>query len=318
MGLDRLRKMKSKRMGGEPIPQQQQAQPVYVEQPQVIQQPVYAEPVHQQQQPQHQQYHEPVQPQQPVYVEQPQYHEPVQQHQAPQYQEPVQQNQGPQYQEHNQYGYGEQPRQDNYNPYSMIPMRNYDPRRDRRSGTTLPSLCNVGRALTQEELKRHVIESLGLNPSSDIIVHQPKHINVEPLKFDVKDRTGLIAKKVEEAENKHGLSVIPFKVAGLNKFITEIVGYSIIEIDGEKCASSSERVVNRRLLDKYVDEFKDILSCGGIVDGYSLMTEFSHNDKIYNIPALNVYEIDELQNLFADFGAVSYIEDEEVKIAIGI
>lgn len=336
---------------------QPQPQPVYQEQPKPVQpqpepvyqeQPVQQEPVYSQQQfpPQPEVAQEPVysqqftQNQEPVYS-QPVYEEPVYE---PQPQQPVYQQQDarnrdpymnfrdsgeqlqdgrkiyrkmsrnvPQQPVHRQapqprgyyeedYGYGYN---DNFNTYNQ---RHVMPN----------SITTIDRPLTPEELKEHMISCFNLDPQSDIEVYRPQLVDVEPLDFEIKDTTGSISEKLEKVEKDLKLSVIPFKVAGINKFVSEIPGYDIIvDDDGEKYASGSNHMANKTLVDSYKLEWKNRLMTGEIINE-NLTTEYETETKTYRLCKLNHYEINYLLTLFKNYGASGYEMDGDSYIAIAI
>lgn len=186
----------------------------------------------------------------------------------------------------------------------------------RRPMKPVTTLATMGATLSQAELKQHIVEALGLTTCNTVEVYQQKFLNVEPLTFEIKDLNGSISLKLEAIEKETGLSVIPFKLAGLNNFITDIPGYTIIEMDKEKFVSSTTHPANMIRLNKYIDEWKATLQSGLKVDA-SLEMEYTTSDKTYKVCSLNQYEIDYLQTLFRNYGAVGYIVDGVPHMAIG-
>lgn len=186
----------------------------------------------------------------------------------------------------------------------------------RRSNKPVSTLATIGGTLSQAELKQHIVEALGLTTCNSVEVYQQKYLNVEPLTFEIKDLNGSISLKLEAIEKETGLSVIPFKLAGLNNFITEIPGYTIIESDKDKFVSSTTHPANMTRLNKYIEEWKATLQSGLKVDA-PLEMEYTTSEKTYKMCSLNQYEIDYLQTLFRNYGAVGYIVDGVPYMAIG-
>lgn len=206
-----------------------------------------------------------------------------------------------------------------YDQKTGEPLYDGDPRIDayrRRSLVNTGSLAVIDKELTVEELKQHVVDSLNII-GEDIVVYQPPHANVKARDFEIRDTNGVIAARLEEIEKETGLSVIPFKVAGLTNFVKEILGYSIFEKDGEKFATSNSHIVNQAKLDSVLLEFDNELRQGFVVNK-DIMTEYDYKGVTYKLPMFNQYEIGYICATYRNYGAVAYEIDNVTHIAVGI
>ena len=312
-------------------------QPIQPE-PQVVQQPIQPEPqvVQQPIQPEPQVVQQPIQPEsnpqvnvEPNVAQQPFAQQPfVQQAYGQQpYSQPIVQPQpqpAPQKEGYILVGYDAnlQPiynKDNNYNPsrklvgYDANMQPIYEtPKKD--IVITQP-LSMITKELTQEELSQHIIESLSLK-TNDVTVFEVPHANVKPKVLDVKDTRGIIAQKLEKVEQDTGLSVIPFKMAGITKFVTEIMGYEVFEIDGEKYASSTQHRVSPQRVDTICNLIDNTIISGGVVNE-KVMMEYSEKGVTYNVCQFNKYEMGYLEALYRNYRAVFYSIGPDVYIAVG-
>ena len=168
-----------------------------------------------------------------------------------------------------------------------------------------------------EEKEQYLKERLGIDPNEEIIVYDEPAIEVEALNFEIKDPNGKIAQKVLLAEKETGLHVIPFKIAGLNKMVTEIMGYDVIEIDGEKFATAKDHCIQDMTVNNYERKWCEILQSGEPVNE-SLMIEV-------NLPgygniktiALNQFEIKYLMGRFRLYNVLPFVKGNDVFFTIG-
>lgn len=206
-----------------------------------------------------------------------------------------------------------------YDQKTGEPLYEGDPRIDvyrRRSLVNTGSLAVIDKELTVEELKQHVVDSLNII-GEEIVVYQPPHANVKARDFEIRDTNGVIAARLEEIEKETGLSVIPFKVAGLTNFVKEILGYCIFEKDGEKYATSNSHIVNQAKLDSILLEFDNELRQGFVVNK-DIMIEYDYKGVVYKLPMFNQYEIGYICATYRNYGAVAYEIDNVTHIAVGI
>ena len=312
--------------------EQNYQQPVQQPSEQNYQQPVQ-QPVYQQQPVQEPIYRQPQQTREPIYGQEPVYTQPVQEpiyQQEPVYQEPVYQQ--PAYQQPVYPGFTESGEQtvDGRKIYRKVPqsqpvhmpvnqpMPYYDEGYgfDTYNRKPVARTASLGRPLTPEEMKESMIVNLGLDPQADIEIYRPQLVDVEPLDFEIKDSTGSIANKLESLEKELKLSVIPFKVAGINRFVSEIPGYDIItDKDGEKYASANDHIASKQLVESYKLDWKNKLMVGEIVNEDITIT-YETEAKSYRLCSLNHYEINFLLTLFKNYNAASYSIDGECCIAI--
>lgn len=214
----------------------------------------------------------------------------------------------------NQPMYNQQPM---YQPMSVQRAKvvngasSYMPQQQPQYMTSSTALVSV------EEKEQYLKERLGIDPNEDIVVYDEPAIEVEALNFEIKDPNGKIAQKVLIAERETGLHVIPFKIAGLNKMVTEIMGYDIIEIDGEKFATSKEHSIQDMTVSNYERKWCEILQSGEPVNE-SLMIEV-------NVPgygtvktiALNQFEIKYLMGRFRLYNVLPFAKGNDVFFTIG-
>lgn len=176
------------------------------------------------------------------------------------------------------------------------------------------------KSYTEEELKEYVITRLGIDPNFGLEVYQPKMINVEPIELQIKDPNGRIGQKLEAIEKETGLSVIPFKLAGLNKFVIQIMGYDIYDdSEGNKYATGTSHIANQMRINDLEKRFSNKLCSGEIVEE-SVMMEYldtATGDK-YKVPSLNRQEMDYILTRFREFGVLGYSTNDETYITMGI
>lgn len=173
---------------------------------------------------------------------------------------------------------------------------------------------------TEEELKEYVINRLGIDPNFGLEVYQPKMINVEPIELQIKDPNGRIGQKLEAIEKETGLSVIPFKLAGLNKFVIQIMGYDIYDdSEGNKYATGTSHIANKMRINDLEKSFSSKLCSGEIVEESVMMdhVDIATGEK-YRVPSLNRQEMDYILTRFREFGVLGYSTNDETYITMGI
>lgn len=182
----------------------------------------------------------------------------------------------------------------------------------------LKPLSLIEEPLTQDELKQHVVTALGLPAGSDITVYEVPYAHVQPKTLEITDTNGLLKEKVERAERKTGLSVIPLKVAGLNNFVTSIQDYYVYAVDGVKFATSLDHRVNTTRFDELCEKIDEAIMNGGCYNE-SIMMEYTdaYGEK-YTVPSLNKFEMGYLAALYKNYRAVFYEEDGNISVAVGV
>lgn len=179
-------------------------------------------------------------------------------------------------------------------------------------------LSLIDKQLSQEELKNHVATALGLPASNDIIVYDVPYANVQPKVLEITDTNGFLRDKIERAERKTGLSVVPLKVAGINNFVTSIQDYHVYALDGVKFASSLRHTVSKTRLDDLCEKIDEALMNGGSYNA-SIMMEYTDGDgERYVMPSLNKYEMGYVAALYRNYRAIFYDKDGSISIAVGI
>lgn len=171
---------------------------------------------------------------------------------------------------------------------------------------------------SKENPKEYLIERLHLNPTEEIDVYIDPALDAEPLDFSVQDN-GTISTRLEQLEKSTGLSVIPFKLAGLHSKINSIMGYDIFQIDGEYYASSNTHISSMNTVGSYEKKWIEILKSGNSVNESLLVKkdiggEFGEIETV----ALNIKEIKHLMGRFRNYNPRPYSTPEDVVFTIGV
>lgn len=159
-----------------------------------------------------------------------------------------------------------------------------------------------------------------VTPSSSgelLTIDSPKH-KFEPLHFGrIIDKYGTIKQKVMKVESKLGLSCIPFDTVKLSDSVEEIQDYRIITLKGRKYASSTNRIINDELLERFINRWKDTIESGEDVKESlvgKVTTPIGEIETCY----FNIAELEKIIDLFSEVSGKVVFYENDVIFTTGI
>lgn len=143
-------------------------------------------------------------------------------------------------------------------------------------------------------------------------------INIEKINIgEIKDTTGMVSTRIEEVEDRTGISVLPFSVSNVMSQVSELKRHKKICIDGQYYSSGTTRIVDNTTLEQIKNE---IIGAITLATPYakSLWTQKTVNGKTFRTLLLNNYEVRMLRDMFADFNPrVIDGDDGDIILKIG-
>lgn len=128
-------------------------------------------------------------------------------------------------------------------------------------------------------------------------------VNVEKINIgEIKDTTGMVSTRIEEVEDRTGISVLPFAVTNVMPQVTELKRHKKICIDGQYYSSGVTRVVNPNMIEQIKSE-AIVAITSATPYAKSLWTEKTINGRTFKTLLLNNYEVRMIRDMFADFNA---------------
>ena len=128
-------------------------------------------------------------------------------------------------------------------------------------------------------------------------------VNVEKINIgEIKDTTGMVSTRIEEVEDRTGISVLPFAVTSVMSQVTELKRHKKICIDGQYYSSGVTRVVNPNTIEQIKSE-AIVAITSATPYAKSLWTEKTINGRTFKTLLLNNYEVRMIRDMFADFNA---------------
>ena len=126
-------------------------------------------------------------------------------------------------------------------------------------------------------------------------------INVEKINIgEIKDTTGMVSTRIEEVEDRTGISVLPFAISNVMSQVTELKRHKKICIDGQYYSSGTTRIVDNSMLEQIKNEIIVAIT-SATPYAKSLWTQKTVNGKTFKTLLLNNYEVRMLRDMFVDF-----------------
>lgn len=145
--------------------------------------------------------------------------------------------------------------------------------------------------------------SLAVLDNKEFVTVEMAGLNVERVKLpEMKDVKGIVSARINEMEDRTGISVLPFYMTNTMPTFTQLQDHKIIYIDGMPYSSSYKRIVNQREINAIIDEVTETVSVGEVAV-ISLLCERKLEGNVFKTCRVNEYELQTLLGALADFKA---------------
>jgi len=160
---------------------------------------------------------------------------------------------------------------------------------------------------------------LGLSNNLHVKKIQFNFTDCEPIELDaINDDEGYICNRLVALENKYGVSVLPLDLCGIPNNVMQIKDHKIIEIDGRKFASGTNRVVNNEDYGSLLAKTKSSLQKLNPIEIH-LLQKKSLNGFTFTAPILNEFELNQFISKCRNFKPeVYFVSNGDIVIKFGV